>query len=142
VIFQRHDDQLTAFAVDASRFVAAFNPAISHSYSRLPICPSLCANDVGGVKAVSTTILKSDLHQSGQAMRWPALMHLCGTRHARHIRYILPDGKRIVSGSRDRTIRVWDAETGAIVVGPLEGHTDYVTSVAFSPGWQADPVWL
>ncbi|KAF8692453.1 hypothetical protein AX14_002495 [Amanita brunnescens Koide BX004] len=42
------------------------------------------------------------------------------------------DSKRIVSGSPDETIRVWDAETGELVVGPLMGHTDSVNSVAFS----------
>ena len=42
------------------------------------------------------------------------------------------DGRRIVSGSEDKTIRVWDAETGKVVLGPLEGHTSLVKSVAFS----------
>jgi WD40 repeat protein len=44
-----------------------------------------------------------------------------------------PDGKHIVSGSHDKTIRVWDAVTGDIVSGPFEGHTSAVNSVAFSP---------
>jgi WD40 repeat protein len=44
-----------------------------------------------------------------------------------------PDGKQVVSGSLDETIRVWDAEMGVIVSGPFEGHSDSVTSVAFSP---------
>ncbi|OCH89025.1 WD40 repeat-like protein, partial [Obba rivulosa] len=43
------------------------------------------------------------------------------------------DGSRIVSCSRDRTIRVWNANTGEEVVKPLEVHTDWVSSVAFSP---------
>jgi WD40 repeat protein len=34
---------------------------------------------------------------------------------------------------RHRTIRMWDAETGAAVGKPLEGHTDSVRSVAYSP---------
>ena len=29
---------------------------------------------------------------------------------------------------------MWDAETGDLVSGPLEEHTDYVGTVAFSPG--------
>jgi WD40 repeat protein len=33
----------------------------------------------------------------------------------------------------DKTIRVWDAEKGNTVSGPFEGHTDRVSSVAFSP---------
>jgi hypothetical protein len=44
-----------------------------------------------------------------------------------------PDGQHIISGSYDRTIRIWDAETGAPVGDPLEGHTDWVQSVASSP---------
>lgn len=46
---------------------------------------------------------------------------------------ISPDGRRIVSGSDDETVRVWDIETGAQVLGPLVGHVDYVSSVAISP---------
>jgi len=41
------------------------------------------------------------------------------------------DDKRIVSGSYDKCVRVWDALTGE-TVKVLEGHTDYVRSVAFS----------
>ena len=44
-----------------------------------------------------------------------------------------PDGRHIISGSRDRTIRIWDAKTGAIVGKPLVGHTSVVFSVAYSP---------
>jgi WD40 repeat protein len=42
-----------------------------------------------------------------------------------------PDGTRIVSGSKDRTVRVWDAHTGK-QLAMLEGHTFWVQSVAFS----------
>ncbi len=47
-----------------------------------------------------------------------------------------PDDQRIVSGSLDRTIRVWNATTGEKVAGPFIGHTDWVTSVEFSPDGQ------
>jgi WD40 repeat protein len=43
-----------------------------------------------------------------------------------------PDGKQVVSGSGDRTVRFWDATTGATLQS-LEGHSDWVNSVAFSP---------
>ncbi|KAG6327503.1 hypothetical protein ID866_11587, partial [Astraeus odoratus] len=49
-----------------------------------------------------------------------------------------PNGARIISGSDDNTVRVWDAERGVQIGSPLEGHTveghtGGVTSVAFSP---------
>ncbi|KAH9834936.1 uncharacterized protein C8Q71DRAFT_132694 [Rhodofomes roseus] len=44
-----------------------------------------------------------------------------------------PDGKHLASASYDGTVRVWDAQTGALVLPPLTGHTDTVWSVAFSP---------
>jgi WD40 repeat protein len=43
-----------------------------------------------------------------------------------------PDGKQVVSGSDDETVRLWDAVTGA-ALQTLEGHSDTVWSVAFSP---------
>jgi len=44
-----------------------------------------------------------------------------------------PDGRRIVSGSQDNTLRLWDAATGKPIGPPLQGHTGFVHSVAFSP---------
>lgn len=45
---------------------------------------------------------------------------------------ISSDGRLIASCSDDRTICLWDAETG-ILQNRLEGHTDWVTALAFSP---------
>jgi WD40 repeat protein len=38
-----------------------------------------------------------------------------------------------VSGCFHKTIRVWDAETGEIMLDPFEGHADTVSAVTFSP---------
>jgi WD40 repeat protein len=43
-----------------------------------------------------------------------------------------PDGNRIITGSEDRTARIWDARTGSPLL-ELKGHTNRVTSAAFSP---------
>ena len=43
-----------------------------------------------------------------------------------------PDGARIVSGSADKTIKVWDASSGE-ELRTLKGHTESVFSASFSP---------
>jgi WD40 repeat protein len=43
-----------------------------------------------------------------------------------------PDGKTLASASWDRTVKLWDAGSGA-VLQTLEGHSSEVTAVAFSP---------
>ncbi|GJJ10930.1 hypothetical protein Clacol_005159 [Clathrus columnatus] len=43
------------------------------------------------------------------------------------------DGIRIVSSSQlDKAIRIWDTRTGDVIAGPFYGHTDTISSVAFS----------
>ena len=44
-----------------------------------------------------------------------------------------PDGTKIVSGSDDNTIRIWDVKTGLQIGKPLTGHASFVNSVSFSP---------
>lgn len=46
---------------------------------------------------------------------------------------VTPDGKRIVSGSRDCTIRVWDLASCAAIGEPIEAHKKWVTAVAVAP---------
>jgi hypothetical protein len=43
-----------------------------------------------------------------------------------------PDGRTILAGSYDRTVRLWEAATGRPVGAPLS-HPGYVMAVAFSP---------
>ena len=71
---------------------------------------------------------------SGHLANWPADVHtLQGhTSYVSSVAYS-PDGRHIVSGSDDKTIRVWNATTGQCVAGPFQGHTEWVNSVAYSP---------
>ncbi|KAG9101393.1 hypothetical protein FS749_007481 [Ceratobasidium sp. UAMH 11750] len=43
-----------------------------------------------------------------------------------------PDSRCIVSGSWDKAVRLWDVETGTLVIEPLRGHSGAVLSVSFS----------
>ena len=45
---------------------------------------------------------------------------------------ITPDGKHIVSGSNDETIKLWDIQSGK-EIRSFEGHTFFVNSIAITP---------
>ena len=69
--------------------------------------------------------------QCGLSKSWGPLVHIIP--HAREVTSVAfsPDGSRIVSGSRDSIVRIWNTATGK-QVAELEGHSRRVTSVAFS----------
>ena len=66
-------------------------------------------------------------------MRSARLLHLSESDEAITTLDLSPNGLRIVTGSRNGSLQLWDAATGAPVGKPLTGHTLYVNSVAFSP---------
>jgi WD40 repeat protein len=43
-----------------------------------------------------------------------------------------PDGRSVATASTDGTARIWDAETGKLLL-VLSGHLDWVLNAAFSP---------
>ncbi len=45
---------------------------------------------------------------------------------------VTPDAKHIISGSFDKTIKVWDLESGKDIL-TLSGHADWVSSVTITP---------
>jgi WD40 repeat protein len=43
-----------------------------------------------------------------------------------------PDGRRVLSVSDDKYLRVWDAASGRELLPPIEGHEDKVASLSIS----------
>lgn len=63
-----------------------------------------------------------------------AVVFEIGDAHTDAIRAIAycPDGKHFVTGSKDCTLRLWNAETGTTLSKPFLGHFDSVNCVVFS----------
>ena len=117
------------------KFVAAFASVTSQSVPHIYLS-ALAFTPPSSV--ISKLYRKKFPHilgiQTGGLSNWPVLQNVM-TGHNDSVKSVAfsPDGKHIVSGSYDKTICVWDAETGAMVTGPLQGHSHLVNSVAFSP---------
>src|SRR5580658_731106 len=132
---QNLDAPLAAFCDDAHKFVEGFREPISssipHIYlSALPFSP----RDSMISSHFSDHFPNTMWVQNGRERHWSQLYRVL-RGHKSTIRCVAfsPDGSRVVCGSEDSTIRIWDVETGKSVIGPLEGHRGTVGSVAFSP---------
>ncbi|EMD30819.1 hypothetical protein CERSUDRAFT_145802, partial [Gelatoporia subvermispora B] len=74
----------------------------------------------------------AEIQAAGVSRRRKQYLHIEHTSGVTSVAFS-PDRTRIVSGSWESTIRLWDATTGDAVMGPLKGHTASIKSVAFSP---------
>ncbi len=63
--------------------------------------------------------------------KWRCVHTLSGHSSFVNSLAISPDGKILASGSWDKTIKIWNLETGEFI-GTLTGHSDRVNSVAIS----------
>ena len=129
------DKNMKMFIEDAMKFVTTFFQPISHSaphiyLSALPMSPSdslIAKNYLCHFTGVVSL-------EKGNQISWPSINSIL-QGHAEGVTSVAfsQDGKYIISGSLDNTIRLWNAQTGKLVSDPFEGHTHWVTSVAFSP---------
>ncbi|KAG9097865.1 hypothetical protein FRC06_007095 [Ceratobasidium sp. 370] len=119
---------------DIYRFVLAFYDAISQSTPHLYLSALAFAPESSGISRRMRGFFPRLLTVTrGAEKEWtPCLRSIWISVEFTSIA-ISPDSRRIVSGALDRTIRIWDTETGDLVLESLKSHSSYVNSVAFSP---------
>ncbi|KAF7967837.1 hypothetical protein HWV62_32908 [Athelia sp. TMB] len=127
-----------AFAQDGLAFSRVFGQAMSFSTPHIYLSCIPFAPRASVIKQQYTPLMKKILGiRSGMDDIWPVLQQVLEGHTGRVYSVAFsPDGRRVASGSGDRSVRVWDAETGALITGPFEGHTAHVISIAFSPDGQ------
>ncbi|KAG8792415.1 hypothetical protein FRC12_006188 [Ceratobasidium sp. 428] len=121
-------------ANDAYRFILSFYDAISKSTPHLYISALAFAPSNSGIaRRVRPVFSKLLTVVRGAEEEWTPCLRSIWVGCSVLSVAVSPNGNRIASGSIDGTVRVWDAETGDAVLGPLNGHSSSVYCVAFSP---------
>ena len=72
-------------------------------------------------------------HALSQGSPWGEVDRLLGHQGGLRAIALSPDGRRMVSASIDRTLRLWNVASGQPIGPPLLGHSGTVRAVAFSP---------
>ncbi|MDD2737065.1 MAG: DUF4062 domain-containing protein [Desulfuromonadaceae bacterium] len=105
---------------------------IQHAFNHAPVGPVHIAS-AGMLPICKTPIIIQCWPQNAIYNPMPALLSTLKGHVAEVMSVSMtPDGRRAISGSCDKTIRVWDLESG-FCIRTLEGHSDWVWSVNITP---------
>ncbi|KAJ7238833.1 WD40-repeat-containing domain protein [Mycena haematopus] len=134
MVWTNESTPVLKFVTDAKRFITFFWEAINQSAPHIYLSALALAPEKSEItKRFSHEFPQLLTVTKGRMKQWPSTIVVLEGPSGFSSVVFSPDGKRIVSGSYDKTVRIWDAETGAKLRDLLGGHTDLVTSVAFSP---------
>ncbi|KAJ7210182.1 WD40-repeat-containing domain protein [Mycena pura] len=120
---------------DARRFLDVSSPVIAQSAPHIYVSALAFAPKLSMVRKNYGHRFQYVLrHNTPLDKRWTPLQKTL-TGHTMTVQSIAfsPNGRQMISGSDDETIRIWDTVTGAQVGEPLKGHNSWVRAVAFSP---------
>jgi WD40 repeat protein len=119
-----------AAEANASEKIATGRELAAAAVSNLDVDPELSILLALQSEATVHTIeAENTLHRSILASRVVFVLHHDGIVYS--VNYS-PDGKRIATSSADKTAKIWDANTGELLL-TMTGHTDEVWGLSYSP---------
>ncbi|KAI5117680.1 hypothetical protein M0805_008459 [Coniferiporia weirii] len=134
-LFTKQDEPVSVACRDLYRLLTANYTAVSFSTPHLYISALSWAPAKSYVaEALYPYFQNQPLIDTGKEMNWnPTLWTADAGGDVLECVAYSSDGRQIVSGSSDKVLRIWDAQTGSPVGESLTGHLDYINSVAYSP---------
>jgi WD40 repeat protein len=106
--------------------------ALNHAYNHDPAGPVHSAAEGLLLGCSAPALLRNfppDVaHNPKPALQWTMSGHCGVTAEVR----VTTDGRRVVSGSWDKTIRVWDLDSGRLI-RTLRGHSHYINGLSIIP---------
>ncbi|KAF5231869.1 hypothetical protein FAUST_9005 [Fusarium austroamericanum] len=128
----REDLSLSAFVADAKRFIQAYFSVVAETPLQIYCCLAFAPRKSVMRRTFDKVIPKWISNLPKVEENWDAcLLTLEGHRSSVSSVVFSHDSKKVASGSDDKTIRIWNAETGECE-RELKSHSDDVNSVAFS----------
>ncbi|CCA77963.1 related to WD40-repeat protein (notchless protein) [Serendipita indica DSM 11827] len=131
----RIEDEVKSSMSEIIRFMMAFSVPIQESaphiyISALPFTPKRSIMYNEAISEYNNILTVAQGHQE----KYPGLpTSLQGHESSVNAVTFSSDGLRVASGSSDKTIPLWDADTGQSLGEPLRGHGNSVRAIAFSP---------
>ncbi|KAG8712935.1 hypothetical protein FRC09_019302 [Ceratobasidium sp. 395] len=122
---------------DAYRFIQTFYDAISESMPHL----YLSALAFAPVNSEISRRMRPHFPNlptipPGGGEQWSACLQTILISDSANTLKLTPNGSHIISGHKDGTVQVWDVDTGAAIVEPLQGHSAEVLAITTSSDTQ------
>ncbi len=130
---KEYDKDLAEVATDASKFASAFAKAIAAAATHIYLSAlSFCPSESWMARIYGPQFRNILSVTSGRRINWRTAPTTHGHRRAVTSVAFFPDGRKLVSGSSDNTVCIWDSETGKMI-SVLSEYISLAWSIAVAP---------